>query len=134
MKKNVVKHNLLKQWNVLKEKIHLAEKVPKITNGDVWWCSFGENIGVEINGKSSLYSRPVVVYKKLGRFSFMGIPLTSQLKEGTWYVPFNFKSKRQIAVLSQARAISTFRLQSRIGKIDELDFQQIKSGFLSLYK
>lgn len=53
------------------------EEIPKITEGEVWWVAIGENVGVEINGKSRYFSRPVIVFRKLSHLGFMGIPLST---------------------------------------------------------
>lgn len=62
------------EWIGLKEKLHKAGKLPKIKEGDIWWCSIGENVGVEINGKSEFFSRPVLVLKKTESFWLHGYP------------------------------------------------------------
>lgn len=93
----------------------------------------GENVGVEINGKNEVFSRPVLVYKKLSRFGFMGIPLTSQPHDGDWYVSFTFRGKTSIAVLSQARTLSVLRLYRRMGTIPETDFAAVARRFNKLY-
>lgn len=37
------------EWIGLKEKLHNSEhKPPLVSEGDMWWASFGENIGSEI--------------------------------------------------------------------------------------
>ena len=97
------------------------------------WCSCGENVGVEINGKSRLFTRPVLVYKKLSRFGFIGIPLTSQKKTGSWYVEYTFQGKRQTAVLSQVRAFSVSRLSSRMGELDYHDRSMIRKSLLKFF-
>ena len=61
---------------------------PLITEGDLWWCAVGENVGIEVNGKSKDFTRPVIILKKFGRLGFLGIPTTTQHRVGTWYVPF----------------------------------------------
>ncbi len=57
------------------------------------WCGFGENVGIEINGKNDLFSRPVLVFKKFSQYGFLGIPLTSQPHEGTRYVFLDFTGR-----------------------------------------
>lgn len=93
----------------------------------------GENIGVEINGKNEVFSRPVLIFKRLSRYGFMGIPLTSQSHIGSWYVPFVFKDRLEVAVLAQARVMSVARLYKRIGTIPDSDFEMIQQGFAKLY-
>lgn len=99
-KYNDYKKNLLDEWFVTKYAIHSKNRLPNFKEGDVWWCAFGENVGVEINGKEN-FLRPVLVFKKYNRFSFLGIPLTSKTyRYGSWYVHFYFHDREQVAVLS----------------------------------
>lgn len=65
---------------------------------------------------------------------FLGVPLTSQAHEGTWYVPFVFKNRKQVAVLSQVRTFSVFRLYEKMGTVPDSDLELVKTGFHKLYK
>ena len=127
------KLRLLRKWTWLKSDLHIQAHIPKISEKDIWWASFGENIGVEINGKSNLYSRPILIFKKLSKYSFLGIPITSQRKTGSWYIQFSFRKKKSTAVLSQAKVMSVYRLYNRMGTLDNNDYNRIKEGFRSLY-
>ena len=129
-----MKEKHFREWFRLKEKLHFGNSTPRIKEGDIWWCSCGENIGIEINGKNDLFSRPVFIYKKLGRFGFVGIPLTSQNKVGSWYVQFDFQGKNQTAVLSQIKALSVSRLSSRMGELDASDVKKIKEALLNFLR
>ena len=120
-------------WIRLKAKIHFHGIYRNMKEGDVWWCSMGENIGVEINGKHEYFLRPVLVYKKLSRFGFMGIPLTSQPHIGSWYVRFVFQGRVEYGVLSQARVFSAFRLYRKMGAVSDPDMMLLKEGFKKLY-
>ena len=121
-------------WISLKKQMDECRKLPTINEGEVWWCGIGANVGVEISGKSKRHSRPVLILKKLSKFGFMAIPLTSQLKEGSWYVSFEFLGKTQTAAICQARMISVSRLYDCMGRVPESDFQKVKNGFHELYK
>ncbi len=122
-----------KEWFFIKKKLHsIAAKPPKFTEGDIWWCSIGENIGVEINGKSRLFTRPVLVIKKLNRESFIGVPLTSQEKIGKWYVSITHGFKASVALLNQVRCFSVKRLSTKLNTLDETDLYKVKSGLASL--
>ncbi|MBQ6127564.1 type II toxin-antitoxin system PemK/MazF family toxin [Candidatus Saccharibacteria bacterium] len=127
-----IKH--FKQWIDLKSRLHFGASSPKISEGDIWWCGCGENVGVEINGKSSRFSRPVLIMKKLSSQGFMGIPLTSQKKTGSWYAKFVFLDKEQFAAVCQARVMSSSRLYSKIGQIPLSDLSIVKRAFIDLYK
>ncbi len=121
------------EWNEIKKLRHSSGRIPVIKDGEIWWCAMGENVGVEINGKNESFSRPVLVLKKLSRFGFMGIPLTSREYEGSWYVGFVFRDKKQTAALAQARVMSVSRLYERMGVTTRGDFQKVKDGFGKLY-
>ncbi|MBR2543289.1 type II toxin-antitoxin system PemK/MazF family toxin [Candidatus Saccharibacteria bacterium] len=129
------KHNNLKKWFPIKERKHniIPRKIPKVSEGEVWWLAIGENVGVEMNGKSEYFSRPVVIFRKLSHLGFMGIPLSTQNHSGAWYVNFRFQNKEICAVLSQAKVFSTARLYNRLGQIAENDMLKIKNGFSNLY-
>jgi len=101
--------------------------------GEIWWCSIGMNVGVEVFGKGSKFTRPVLVFKKLDSNSFLGIPLTSQPKEGDWYAPIRYDGIESMALLAQARVLDSCRLTKRIGTLDSLNFQDIKIAFGKLY-
>ena len=121
------------EWMKQKEHLHSTGGIPVIKEGEVWWCGIGENVGVEINGKNELFSRPVVIIKKLSRYGFLGVPLTSQNHSGSWYAPFEFKNKTQYAALAQVRVMSVSRLYKRMGTIPESDLDIIKTGLRELY-
>ena len=135
MENELSKHELLEKWFPVKEAKHNVEtvKIPRITDGEVWWVAVGENVGVEINGKSEYFSRPVLVFKKLSHLGFMGIPLSTQEHGGSWYVNFRFQSKEVYAALSQAKVFSTARLYTRLGQVAEDDMEKVKAGFRNLY-
>lgn len=129
-----IKLQLLQTWFDLKFWLHKTDRHPAIREGEVWWCNFGENVGVEMNGKDKLLLRPVVIYKRYNKHSFLGLPLTSQAyHQGSWYVHFFFQKKEQVCVLNQGRSMSVNRLQRRIGRIDETDLRRIKEGYIALH-
>ncbi|MBQ5812168.1 hypothetical protein IIW29_01165 [Candidatus Saccharibacteria bacterium] len=72
--------------------------------------------------------RPVYIFKKNGKLSFAGIPLTTRAHEGYGYVKFRFKNKETYAVLSQYRTISVFRLLRKMGEADDADIDLIRQG------
>lgn len=122
------------EWIGLKEKLHLSqEKIPLVSEGQIWWASLGENVGYEINGKNQLFTRPVLILKKLAKEFFLVVPLTSQTKIGSWYVNYKQNGKSYSACIHQIRTIDYRRLSSKLGWFDETDFERIKEGFKKLY-
>ena len=127
--------NLFLEWIGLKQKLHRGiQSPPLVSAGDIWWASIGENVGSEINGKSRLFSRPVIIFKRLAHDFYFVIPTTTKLKVGSWFVPFRQADRNMIASLHQARAIDHRRLSSKLGQLDDSDFERVREGFWKLYK
>lgn len=117
------------EWNAIKQQIDSDNpKPPFFKECEIWWCSVGKNIGVEMNGKSNLYSRPVLVFKKLSLTVFIGIPLSTKIKQGSWFYVFNHKNKLITASLSQIRMFDYRRLSTRESEISYEAFTQIKKS------
>lgn len=122
-------------WIGIKQKLDGHEyRPPLITEGDLWWCAVGENVGVEVGGKSKNFTRPVIILKKFGRLGFLGIPTTTQERSGTWYVSFVHKRVLETAMLSQARIFSYKRLDRKMGTLDGEDFKKVKEAYVRLFK
>ena len=122
------------EWNELKKELQLGKSMPMITEGDIWWCDIGINVGIEIDGKSKQFSRPVLIYKKLGILGFIGIPLTTKRKNGSWYCDIDFQNKNQVAVLSQIRPYSVYSLSCRMGSLDDADKKRVKDSLLKFLR
>ena len=125
-----IKKKDYKRWMGVKSNINNAEKIRKINEGDVVWAAVGENVGVEIDGKSEKYSRPVVVLKKHTERCFTGIPLTSKKHRGSWYADFKFQEKEEVAVLIQTRLFDVARVYTRIGKLSNKDHKTILDEYI----
>ena len=122
------------EWFQLKPKLdNRNHKTPFVSQRQIWWCHLGENIGTEISGKSSQLTRPVIIFKKLSRHTFLVIPTSTKIKTGSWFVFFTHQNIDMIACLHQIRVIDYRRLQTLIGEIDTDDFQKVKNGLKSLY-
>lgn len=101
--------------------------------GEIWWCSIGMNVGVEIYGKGPKFERPVLVMKKFHNDLFFGIPMTSKSKEGDWYVLTHFSGTEVTAVLNQARTLDSRRLTERMGTLTEEQFGIVKQKLFEFY-
>ena len=121
------------EWIRLKEKIDQSSAQPQFSTGEVWWCNVGENIGSEINGKSTHFTRPVLVFRKFTYNTFFGLPLTSKITYGTWYAVITFKYTKQSVILNQGRTFNVKRLRGRMGQLNEADFTKVKVGFHRLF-
>ncbi len=122
------------EWIGLKEKLDSNSEKPVYFNEmEIWWAALGENIGVEINGNGEMFSRPVLIYKKISPGSFLAVPLSTQIKQGSWYTELDFKEAKISANLAQIRIMSSARLYDKMGEANIEDFEKVKSGFLRLY-
>ena len=65
----------LEKWMWVKNRLRRRDGFPKINQGEIWWASIGENVGIEINGKSNEFIRPVIIYKKLSIFGALDKPV-----------------------------------------------------------
>ncbi len=131
MKSNYVK--IFYDWNEVKIKVHFKRESKYFKQGEIWWCNVGQNIGTEINGKKEAFARPVLIYKKLSKDSFLAVPISTQNKKGTWYVKITLTTRNRIAILSQVKIMSSFRLISKKDKINKGDYESIKEGLRNLY-
>lgn len=113
------------EWNGVKKGLHCSGVIRTVKKSEVWWCGMGENIGVEINGKGDGFARPVLILRKLSKFSFIGVPLTSQPHKGSWYAHFRFKDRDEYAIFAQMRAFSVKRLYRKMGSVDDCDMKTI---------
>lgn len=87
----------------------------------------GENIGDEENGKSDLFSRPVLVIRKFNKNLFWAVPLTTQIKENPYYVQISFKGVLQCAMITHLRLMDAKRLYGKaMGRLDKQEFMKVK--------
>ena len=117
--------NNFDEWNELKKKINIKKSI-YVSERDVWFCSVGLNIGSEQSGKHELFERPVLVIKKVTNNTFIGVPLTSNKKKGSWYI--EIKSTQSSAIISQVKLFDTKRLARKIKVISVEEFEIIRDG------
>ncbi len=100
---------------------------------DIWWCSIGKNVGFEQNGKGKNFARPVVVLRKFSNEVFWGVPLTTKIKTGKYYVPVDVGDGIQrTATISQLRLIDGKRLYQKLGYISKEVHLELIQGIVKL--
>jgi PemK-like, MazF-like toxin of type II toxin-antitoxin system len=120
-------------WFVLKPKLENKIKRLKFKEREVWYLHFGANVGFEIDGKAD-YLRPCLIIKKISTETFFAIPLTSKLKDGSWYFPSLIKGKEGRYIFSQMRVLDAKRLNYFVETINEEEFMNIKIKFMEFFK
>lgn len=114
--------------NWIQYKIYLNSKAkfPKFKEGEIWWASFGVNVGVESDGKNEKFNRPVLAVKKFNRRQFWAVPLTSKAKpDNDFYYEISIKGKDSNLILTQLRTLDSKRLQDRITKINNSELRNV---------
>jgi len=114
------------QWHNLKQNLHNSRKVVVFKERDIIWASIGINIGYEQDGKGEISSRPLLILKKYNRNLFFGIPLSTKVKEGSFFFEFMLNDKPSSALLVQGRTYDVKRLENKIGMISKQDFSALK--------
>jgi mRNA interferase MazF len=64
--------------------------------------------------------------KKSCTIVFFGVPLSTKIKDGTFFFTFSLNDKLSSALLVQCRIYDTKRLENKIGKIAQKDFRELK--------
>lgn len=117
-------------WNRVKQQLDTHHTIPVFHEREIWWCSIGMNIGFEMYGKGEVFSRPVLIIKKFSPSTFLGVPLSTKVKNNEYYHPITFRGETTSAVFDQVRTLDARRLADFIAKLPPAQFQQIKSALL----
>lgn len=84
-------------WIIKKKEYHYRKtKPPMFKERDIWWASIGVNVGFEEDGKHEKFIRPVLVIKKFNRELFLGIPMSTKIKDNRYYVQVTVKNRDEI--------------------------------------
>jgi len=124
------RNDIFDEWNEKKKQTHKKKMIVGFKQREVFWVKIGQNIGSEEYGKGDDFQRPVLIVRKLNTNLFIGIPLTSQLKESNDYFhPMTFSSKKgtvnNYAMILQLKTFDKKRLMGRIGRVDKETFNKI---------
>jgi mRNA-degrading endonuclease toxin of MazEF toxin-antitoxin module len=114
------------EWHQQKVNLHNSQKNIRFKERDIFWASIGVNIGSEQDGKGKKMTRPVIIVKAYSKSLFLGVPLSTQIKDGSFFFEFVFEENSSNALLVQARTFDTKRLGKRIGMINKKDFDELK--------
>jgi hypothetical protein len=117
-------------WNEVKKKTNDNKRKLGIKPRDIFWAKIGQNIGSEEYGKNDNFARPVIIVRKLTHDLFIGIPLTSTIKDNDYFHSFKYINKsngltENSAMILQFRTFSIKRLMNKTGVISKKDFQKV---------
>ena len=118
------------EWNSVKKQTQNNERKLGIKPRDIFWAKIGQNIGSEEYGKNDNFARPVIIIRKLTHDLFIGIPLTSTIKDNDYFHSFSYVNKsngltHNSAMILQLRTFSIKRLMNKTGVINKEDFEVV---------
>ena len=120
-------------WNIQKKLLesHMKEPV-KFHERDVWWCSFGINLGNEQDGTGDNFERPCVIVKKLSPTTTLVAPLSTREKLEIFQVQVTIREKIGYVLLDQVRVVDAKSLLRKMGYIPKETFTIIRSKLKNL--
>ncbi|MES2023875.1 MAG: type II toxin-antitoxin system PemK/MazF family toxin [Patescibacteria group bacterium] len=126
-------------WNTQKKLVEINNREVFGYPREVWWCSFGVNVGAEVDGKNENFERPVIIMRVYNKETMLVLPTTGREKRDNYHISVEVNSvnartgehfKKTVYVkLTQARVISNKRLLRKVDVIGEKEFEIIKSAF-----
>jgi len=123
------------KWNEVKKRTQDKLETAYFKEREIYWANIGKNIGFEQNGKGDDFMRPLLVFRKYNNKLFCGIPLSTTLREGSYFYNFSFlENKSSSALLVQAKTFDVKRLDRKIGMINKNDFLKLELKFKKLMK
>ena len=122
-------------WNEVKKRTQDKVATAYFREREIYWANVGKNIGNEQNGKGEDFMRPLLVFKKFNNNLFCGVPLSTTIRDGSFFYNFQFlEEKLSSALLVQAKTYDVKRLDRKIGMINKNDFELLEFKFKKLMK
>lgn len=120
-------------WIEKKKGCHYKTSLPPMfKERDIWWVSIGINVGFEEDGKHDKYIRPVLIIRKFNRDLFLGIPMSTRLKDNPYYIKVTVNKQVISVLISQIRTFSARRIQDKLAEIDTKDFKKVKESVVKM--
>jgi mRNA interferase MazF len=117
-------------WNTQKRSLDALETVPDFKAREVWWCSIGANIGSEMCGKGATFTRPVLILRKTGPTTFLGVPATTSMTARFDHFPVRIKGRSGNLRLFGIRSYDARRLADRMGRLPEIEFAAVQKAII----
>ncbi|MCX6738488.1 MAG: type II toxin-antitoxin system PemK/MazF family toxin [Candidatus Parcubacteria bacterium] len=109
-------------WNKTKKQLEIIPIIKYVHPREIWWCSLGVNVGVEIDGKNENFERPVIVMKVYSKDSMIILPLITKQKDDKFHHKIQTKEKTIWVKLTQTKVISSKRLLRKVDILKESSF------------
>jgi len=116
-----------REWHGLKTDLQRTDRNILFHEREIWLCSVGMNLGHEEDGKSDLFLRPVVIFRRFYANACGSIALTSTLRMGSYYYQFYFGGRISTAMLFQMRLFDQKRFIRKMGVMPSERFNEMKA-------
>ena len=126
---------LIVDWTRIKLRLQVRQPKPvHYREREIWWVHVGANLGSEQNGKNAGFDRPVLILRVFTADLFWGIPFTTRSHSGTYYYATScaIGQKQQIAMLHQARVMSSRRLIKKQRTLPQDEFDELRNAVKNL--
>ncbi len=115
------------EWNEVKKSINKQDTFFTFKVREIYWLKVGQNVGYETQGKGDAFLRPVLIFRKFSKDTFLGIPLTTSIRDDMFHYTFEYKTnKKSCASLSQIKLFDAKRINQKDGKMQVADFEALK--------
>lgn len=119
------------EWHQVKTEIQRLSP-PTFNEREIWWCSVGTNVRHEADGKGAFFRRPVLVVRKFNADCFLGVPLTTVIKDSPYYFRFHFRGRVQSAMISQIKMMDASRLNVKMGQMKPWPFNALREAIKAM--
>ncbi|HIP11647.1 MAG TPA: hypothetical protein EYG73_02910 [Arcobacter sp.] len=116
--------NIYDKWNSLKQTLEKRKQL-QFNEREILFISMGQNMDFEQYGKGEDFLRPVVVVKKFNKHLFLGIPLSSKIKDSFFFHIIHFKERENSALLLQSKTFDSKRIKYGLAKLSENEFNKL---------
>ncbi len=138
MRKGCFRMEVYDEWNEVKKSTQEKHRKLGIKPREIFWLKIGHNLGSEEYGKGKDFARPVIIVRRLTSDLFIGIPITTTIKNNDYFHSFTYNNKTRgdidnSAMILQVRTYSIKRVLSKIGIVNKQDFNEILEKTKNLF-
>lgn len=121
-------------WDDTEEFIVENDKTPKVEEGEIWWCFMDSRFDLEASVREPNI-RPVLVYRKLDRFLFLAMRISSEKQlDDHWHVPLFLDGKEQAVLVDDFFTTDVTKLGKYIGKLSEENLKKVRDMLKEIFQ
>lgn len=122
------------EWNVVKQRIETEVRAVTLRKAEIRWASIGVNVGAEIDGKGTGFTRPVLILRVIGSQLALVVPLSTKLRDIPGYIQIELKGTKVSLCANHIKMVSQKRIFERTGKLPQHKFETIREQVFEFLK